>query len=187
MSKIRKTVFTEAELADLYTGHTDMAHSIAIKFTKKYKCPWDTIHDEALSLLGIIIARWHVGGQGQGAYNGQCSPTTWIYRILYWQLQTWLRTQGRVVSSFSTYDTEEEAFEPVQKPSWLFKVLRNCGEEAQFLVRTIVYTPWELADFVRGGNKAKARAAVREWLEERCEWTPQQIDKTWAEVDACLV
>lgn len=178
--------FTSAELEALYTGHVQMAHHIANKLVRTYHGPAEDLHDEAESLLGLIIARWHTGGQGQAPYNGQASPRTWIYRILFWQLQTWIRKNGHPITRFSTLDTEEHDFEPAHKPTRIQALLRNLGEEAAFVLRCIVYAPIEIADDVKVGARAQARVAVQTYLRKTCGWTQDKIEACWKEVGACL-
>lgn len=182
-----KGTLSSQELAVLFEENIQLAERIAFKFSRKYDIWQEALQEEALSLLGIIIARWHVGGEGQAPYNGKASPKTWIYRILWWQLQTWVRRQTKPCSTFTFLSTDETEFEPAAQTTFLQRILHEVGEEAAVLINTLVHAPIELVDEIRGSAKQQTKKSVRSYLENTLGWHPNDVTRAWKEVEACLL
>lgn len=172
---------TTEEKGQLFTQYQGLARKMALHFANRFGKPYEEMLDEAVGILGLKIA----------SINQQYDPSkakiiTWLYRCLWHEMLNVCTRRRDKHIPFSTYDTEECAFEPAGRPTYLQRLLHNLGEEAQIVVQVIAHAPIEIAEEVTAATRSRGRLAVRAWLHDTEGWASKRVNKAWAEVAACL-
>lgn len=175
----------QEEIGKLFEKYRPMATRFAVRFSQKYGLPFQETQVEADETLSQICACWHTEGDPWQYKKGACSPTTWVYHLLHWQLTTYCTRKRPRYSVFSQADTDSRvAFVPA-KTNWRERLMQNLGDDARAIVSTITSAPEELADILVPRRKKQARRAVTQYLKKQ-GWDEQRVDRAWDEVAACL-
>lgn len=190
-----KAKLTDAQKVEIFNQYQEMVYSMASKFSLKFNVNYHDMIDEGMSILGALVTKWDAEGNSSKHDPAKSSRTSWVYRALYWDLTTVCTRTNQKARLFSTLRTEEQKPVDMEGPvSWMEKLMRDLGEDAKILVRTIFMAPAEIVADIAPGTKGKARKAVREYLlkhgtevdGEQVPWSPERLDAAWEEVTVAL-
>ena len=163
--------------------HQGFAYKLAKRFAIVYgKEVEDLVGDAQIGIAKAI-------GPG-GSFNpSKGAESTWVHQCIYWELMSVCAGRKRITEislSGMTNDEDEVQFEPEDKPNWTDELLKEVGEEARHLLKTIVDAPAEILDLMAPSLCAKARDAVKCYLIDEMDWEKKQFQNAWKEIEVCL-
>ena len=169
---------------ELYANNRGLAVKLARHFYVKFPLIRQRdIAEEALSLLGLLCARWYEpGAYGNNDYRGPVrQPGPWLYLKIYWGLMTFCQQKQPQESACDLSRNEA-------KVGWWDNLLRQLGGDARLLAETIVSLPADLYEDLTGTKVGRLGIKRQVWFELfRAEgWEPARLDKAWKEVEAAL-
>lgn len=180
---------------EVFTRYQPLAYKMGAKIAAKYRTiQRQDFMDEAQSILGELAAQWNTEGSTY-CYNSKVSPSTWIYRNLYWFLTTFAQRKQPKLKAvpFSVLDRDDEKpIDVTDRMGWMENLMRNLGEDAKIIVQTILFAPAEIAedlgDIAKGvdlGRKDSKWWPFWAYL-SRQGWEVDRIKTAWREVEVAL-
>lgn len=159
-----------------------MAVNIATKYNNR-GVPMEDLVQEALIELMLCEKKWT---PTKGSRN------KWASSILHFCMidcAWWKKKFSKERSFTRTSDTDDDYLrqEPEAKVGWFERIKSELSEDAQFLITLIVNAPEDLVKDITTRNPARTKQAVKSYLIDVRDWSEEQFNQKWDEVDAALV
>lgn len=163
-------------MEQLYLRYQPVVHSLAHKMSKKYRRPYDEVHEIGNDTLKKMVCE-----QEMHEFDRRKSQMiTWLYTGIYWSMV--VQCERRHARRCLPLD------EKIDKPyvdGWLDVFLRELSTEAQVLVRVCCEAPGELASLVSARAPVRSQNAIRKYFGE-VGWGEVMLEKAWKEVEVAL-
>lgn len=179
--KTKPKTLPPEEKERLFKKYRGLICRLAYRFSVIYGRPYDELVDQAeFDLISYICEHW------ANKFNPKISTEgTWAYQMIYYGLMNQCTRKQKVDVPFSVYD-EDRSIDIVDTEGWAKKLMAELGEEARFLVKTILHAPAEILDDMSPTTRYRARKAVKKHLRTTERWSQAKLNRIWAEVEACL-
>ena len=175
--------FTEEEKAkveELYLQYVNLARYLAKKISTQYGKSYNDVKNVAETRLAYELCErrdWYD--------EEQSKRSTWLYSCIYWTLKSYCGNNDLCV--LENVDNEEFEKDPVQMlpdvRGSLKTLASDLTQDAQLVIDTIIDTPSEIVEDLKPGTKGRAKAGLRWYLENRCNWSKDKIADVWCEVE----
>lgn len=169
---ISACVVDDIDPGDLFHKFHKLAKSVAFKFVRR-GVPLTDLIDYAESWLGILIME-----QWNKCDLDKMARTTWIYRGIYWHLQTHIhQVLIRRETSLLDFDTDQASW--CAKPNHLEILTQEISKDAKFII-----------DLIRGDLERSMEVfklphydrLFKEYLIVEHSWTWKRIQLVWSEL-----
>lgn len=168
---------TNEDKQKMFESYRRVAGNTALRFARKYGFPVAELEDEAMSIVGLVLAEW----EGSGVEVRK--PYFWLYHNLEWSLSTYCLKRMKARQRARGSDKLDKS---TARTGWLEGLMRDLGEDARALVETILQAPTEIAADLAPRTRRRGRAAIHRYMEEKQGWSPTRIATAWQEVEVAL-
>ena len=111
--------------------------------------------------------------------------STWLYKCIWGHMKNMCEHKG--THRHIPTDFTDPIFETASKGSWVSNFLNELSEDASFLARTALEAPKELQHILSDTAPMTSKKHLRKYMKNTKEWTEKRIEKTWGELEECLV
>lgn len=176
-------MLSQQKKAEIFTGHQKLAFKMGHKFARHFGINHDTACDDAMEVLGEIIAE---GNLPDGREGGR-KMTSWLYLQLDFRLRTKYGRPRFVdrIKKFTDVERADCPLTPAAKTHWYDNFVRDLSEDARIIITTIFNAPAEIAEDICVAHRGKARHAIRREMEQR-GWPEERVENAWMEIRSCL-
>lgn len=198
--KKKKKLVSDKRMEKEFKRYQNIARKLASKFSHEYRKPYHQMVEVAEYALALELFGRMLFDKNHGA-----KKSSWLYTVIFFHLKQ-VCTRGvhpcpkypgsmqvRIREwvpeiPFSSLKKEDlESIDPEQKPSMVSKLFSDLGEEARLMVRTVLEAPNELKELITTGRGVRAaREAVRTYMIDELDWTTDEVDKIWSEIQEGL-
>lgn len=160
--------------SELYEKYRYMLPKICQSLIGKTRLTMTELMEEAEYALAIVIIEW------DRYKESICSPSTWVWRRIYWKLLDVIRNDAKKPAPQNI----EKVTAPA-KTSWISRLFREIGEEATALVQVIITAPADIADDIKIQAPKKSQETLKKYFSEM-GWSTEKYRRAWREVEECL-
>lgn len=163
---------------ELITQFEEMIYKMAWNFSRRFQEDLDEL--VALGYFGIACFAKE--------YDPKKSClSTHIYRIAWHRMSNHCRNKDRVHHTLIDFQDEERPFDvPAKAEFWLTRLCSEISDEAKALIQIVLEAPEELGDTLRTSAPLTSAKALRAYMIDALDWTPEKVDTVWREVELCL-
>jgi hypothetical protein len=176
---------TDQQKSKLFVQYLPMVKKLAWRFAHGNPRHYQELLDLGEHTLGYALTKW-AGSNDRCSCGGekQINRTSWIYRNLRWGMLSHIRRECKRPTVALPKDGSTKLH---SKPtSWIQNLVMELGDDARTVVSLVLMAPAELAEEMEVRTCARARTALRTFLEEKLGWNDNRVETAWEEVAACL-
>ena len=154
-----------------------LIYKLSSKFASRFSMPLEEMREVAeWTLIREFSTRW-----SEFFDPALSKEFSFVYQCIYWSLMTHCQTEA-ATRKLLCADMEDQ----VARKEPLVELLKDLGEDAQFLVKTVTTDiPNELLQDLSIKTCSRAREGLKKHL-AKIGWTARRVSRAWAEVTECL-